>query len=68
MAYSLFHIINTSVMENISTLECLKSYIKGEKIFSETEILEMIENTKALNRKLNECSIKVITDINKELF
>lgn len=68
MAYSLYHFISTTLMENNATLDCLESYLNGECIFSKDELLEMIKNAKGLNENLHVKSNIVIQDIDKEVF
>lgn len=68
MAYSLYHFISTTLMENNATLDCLESYLKGEDMFSKEELLNMIKNVKKLNEDLHVKSNMVIQDIKKEVF
>lgn len=68
MAYSLYHFISTTLMENNATLDCLESYLKGEDMFSKDELLNMIKSVKKLNEDLHVKSNMVIQDIKKEVF
>lgn len=68
MAYSLYHVISTTLMESNATLDCLESYLNGEDILSKDELLEMIKNAKKLNEDLHLKSNMVIKDIDKEVF
>lgn len=68
MAYSLYHVISTALMENNATLDCLEVYLKGDNTFSKQELLEMIKNAKKLNEDLHLKSNEVIQDIKKEVF
>lgn len=68
MAYSLYHVISTTLMENNATLYCLEMYLNEDRTFSKYELLEMIENARKLNEDLYLKSNMVIQDIKKEVF
>lgn len=68
MAYSLYHFISTTLMENNATLDCLEVYLNGDNTFSKQELLEMIKSAKKLNENLHIKSNIVIQDIKKEVF
>lgn len=68
MSYSLYHVISTTLMENNATLDCLETYLNGDRTFSKQELLGMIKNAKKLNEGLHLKSNIVIQDINKEVF
>lgn len=68
MAYSLYHFISTTLMENNASLDCLEMYLNGDNTFSKQELLEMIKNAKKLNEDLHVKSNLVIHDIKKEVF
>lgn len=68
MAYSLYHVISTTIMENNSTLDCLEMYLNEDRTFSKCELLEMIKSAKKLNEDLHLKSNIVIQDIKKEVF
>lgn len=69
MAYSLYHIISTTVLESNSTLDTLKEYVEGAELpFSKEEIIEMIDSAIAHNNKLYKSANLVRQDISKEVF
>lgn len=68
MAYSLYHVISTTLMENNATLDCLEMYLNEDRTFSKQELLGMIKNAKKLNEDLHFKSNSVIHDIKKEVF
>lgn len=68
MAYSLYHIISTTVLESNSTLDTLKEYVEGAKLpFSKEEIVDMIDSAIAHNNKLYESANLVRQDISEEI-
>lgn len=69
MAYSLYHIISTTVLESNSTLDTLKEYVYGAELpFSKEEIIEMIDCAMAHNNKLYKSANLVRQDISEEIF
>lgn len=68
MAYSIYHKISTTILENTSTLDCIRDYINGGDFFTKEEILSYIDNAYKHNLHLSECANKIIDKLGDEVF
>lgn len=68
MAYSIYHKISTTFLENTSALDCIRDYINGGDYFTKDEILSYIDSAYKHNIELMECANKITEELSKEIF